>query len=174
MPPAPVSKRTFQVVALGTLPLPFFATWAAWPHLPHLGDDADLATATRVLVGALTLLGCGLLWAVALLPLRRRSALPPITQGLEGASLGALGAAHDKARLDLHADATAAAPAPRRRYHLRMAAAGALVALATGAVTAAMVTGPSGTVYLWFPVAAVVSAALALYHLVRGLVLPSG
>ena len=174
MPSTTLSKRTFQLIALGTLPLPFLATWTAWPHLPRPGDDVGIAFAAHLLVGALTLLVCVALWAAALLPLRRRTALPPITQGLAGVSPGTLGAAYDQARFDLHVDATAASPAPRRRYHLRMAAAGALVALATGGVSVAMFTAPSGTVYLWFPIAAAVSVALALYHLARGLLLPSG
>ena len=174
MPTTTLSQRTFQLIALGTLPLPFLATCIAWPHLLRPGDDAGLAFAVHLLCGVLTLLFFVVLWAAALLPLRRRTALPPITQGLDGVSLGTLGAAYAQARFDLHVDATAASPGPRRRYHLRMAAAGALIALATGGASAAMLTDPSGTVYLWFPVAAAVSAALALYHLARGLLLRSG
>lgn len=164
-----IPKRLFQLVALATLPLPFAATWAAWPHLPRFEAAGDVAFALRLLVGALALLAFVVAWAVVLLPLRRRTELPPLSQGLSDASPAAIGAAYEKARLDLHSDATSASPTARRRYHLRMAAAGALVALVTGALTAAMLGEPSGIVLLWFPVAAAVSAALALYHLVRGL-----
>ena len=95
MPSTTLSKRTFQLLALGTLPLPFLATWTAWPHLPRPGDDVGIAFAAHLLVGALTLLVCVALWAAALLPLRRRTALPPITQGLAGVSPGTLGAAYE-------------------------------------------------------------------------------
>lgn len=173
-PPSPIATRTFQVVALLTLPLPFAATYAVYPHLSHVAQGSGVGFAVRALLTVLTLLVFVIAWAVALLPLRRRSSLPPITQGLSGASLGSIGAAYEKARLDLHVDATSASPAPRRRYHLRMAGAGALIAAVTGAVTAAMLNDPSGIVYLWFPVAAAVSAALALYHGVRWALLRGG
>lgn len=164
-----IPKRVFQLVALATLPLPFAATWAAWPHLPRFEAAGDVAFGLRLLLGVLTLLAFVVAWAVVLLPLRRRTELPPLTQGLSDVSPAAIGAAYEKARLDLHADATSPSPAPRRRYHLRMAAAGALVAVVTGGLSAAMLSEPSGVVLLWFPVAAAVSTVLALYHLVRGL-----
>ncbi len=173
-PPSPITTRTFQLVALLTLPLPFAATYAVYPHLSHVAQGSDAGFAVRALLTVLTLLVFVIAWAAALLPLRRRSSLPPITQGLSGASVGSIGAAYEKARLDLRADATAASPARRRRYHLRMAGAGALIAVATGAVTLVMLNDPSGIVYLWFPIASVVSAALALYHGVRGALLRGG
>ncbi len=164
-----IPKRVFQVVALATLPLPFAATWAAWPHLPRFEAAGDVAFGVRLLVGALTLLAFVVAWAVVLLPLRRRTELPPLTQGLSDVSAQSIGAAYEKARFEQHVDATSASPAARRRYHLRMAAAGALVAVVTGGLSAAMLSEPSGVVLLWFPVAAAVSAVLAVYHLVRGL-----
>jgi len=169
-----IPKRVFQIVALTTLPLPFAATWAVWPHLPRLAEDSGLAFGVRLLLGALTLLAFVGLWAVVLLPLRRRTELPPLTQGLSDVSVQSIGAAYEKARFEQHVDATSASPAARRRYHLRMAAAGALIAVVTGAVSAAMLSEPSGVVLLWFPVAAAVSAALAVYHLVRGLLARAG
>ena len=123
----------------------------------------------RLLIGVLTLLVCVIAWAVALLPLRRRTELPPLASGVSELSAASLGAAYEKARSDHQADAVSTSPASRRRYHLRMAGAGALVAVVTGAVSAAMLSEPSGRVLLWFPVAAVVSAVLALYYLARGL-----
>ena len=173
-PPSPIATRTFQLVALLTLPLPFAAPSAAYPHLPHLAQGSGVGFAVRALLTALTLLVFVVAWAAALLPLRRRSSLPPITQGLSGASAGSIGAAYEKARVDLHADAASATPARRRRYHLRMAGAGAIVSVATGAVTLGMLNDPSGIVYLWFPIASAVSAALALYHGVRGALLRGG
>lgn len=164
-----ISKRVFQAIALATLPLPFAATWAAWSHLPRFAEESALAGAVRLLLGALTLLVCVIVWAVALLPLRQRTELPPLTSGLSDLSAASLGAAYEKARLDHQADAASTSPASRRRYHLRMAGAGAVIAVVTGAVSAAMLSEPSGRVLLWFPVASVVSAVLALYHLARGL-----
>ena len=164
-----VPTRVFQVVAVLTLPLPFVATWLALPFIPRLAEGSDVALGLRALTAVLTLLVFVLAWAVALLPLRRRSALPPLTQGLAGASLASVGDAYTQARRDLHADATAPDGGSRRRYHRRMAAGGALVTAAAGAVTAAMLTPPSTTVLLWFPLATVVGAALTLYHLARAL-----
>jgi hypothetical protein len=172
-PPSPLPTRTFQLVALATLPLPFAATWALWPYLPRFAEGSSVAFAGRVLVAVLALLGFVILWALALMPLRRRSTLPPLTQGLEGVSLGSIGAAYSEAERALHADATALTSAPRRRYHLRMAGAGALVALASAGVTAVMLRDPEGPLLLWFPVAAAVSVVLAGYHLIRGLLLRS-
>lgn len=168
-PPPTVPTRAFQLVALLTLPLPFVATWYALPYLPRVAAGSEVAGLVRLLTGLLTLLVFVIVWGVALLPLRRRSALPPITQGLEGASLASVGEAYARARRDLHADATAPEAAPRRRYHRRMAAAGALVTLGTGAVTAVMLTPPSTTVLLWFPVATAVGALVTIYHLARAL-----
>lgn len=164
-----ISKRVFQVVALATLPLPFAATWAAWPYLPRVAEDRGLGFGLRVLLAALTLLVFVVAWAVVLLPLRRRTELPPLSQGLSDVSVASIGAAYEKARFAQHVDATSASPAARRRYHLRMAAAGALVAVVTGGFSAGMLSEPSGIVLLWFPVAAAVSAVLAGYHLIRGL-----
>jgi hypothetical protein len=169
-PPArTLPTRAFQRVALITLPLPFAATWFALPYLPQPAAGSDFAIGLRALAAALALLVFVLVWAVALLPLRRRSALPPIAKALSGASLTSVGAAYAQARRDLHADASAPDATSRRRYHRRMAAAGALVTLAAGAVTAVMLTPPSTTVLLWFPVATAVGAALTLYHLARAL-----
>jgi len=38
-----IPKRVFQVVALATLPLPFAATWAAWPSRPRRAEGSDVA-----------------------------------------------------------------------------------------------------------------------------------
>lgn len=164
MTSSPIPKRTFEIIAFGTLPLPFAATYALLPHLPRIADGSDVASLVRALVALLTLLASVVLWAIALLPLRRRTTLIPVMQ-----DLASIGAHYEKARFDLHADATAAAPGPRRRYHLRMAVSGALVVIVTGGISAVMFSDPSERVLLWFPVVvvAVVSAALALYHLVR-------
>ena len=173
-PPSPHTTRPVPLVARLTQAQAIPATYAVYPHLSHVAQGSDAGFAVRALLTVLTLLVFVIAWAAALLPLRRRSSLPPITQGLSGASVGSIGAAYEKARLDLRADATAASPARRRRYHLRMAGAGALIAVATGAVTLVMLNDPSGIVYLWFPIASVVSAALALYHGVRGALLRGG
>ncbi len=172
-PPRTISKRTFQLVALLTLPLPFAATVFTEPHLPRMTSDSDEATLVRVLLVVLVLLGFVILWAAALLPLRRRSAIPTLAEEMSAAGVSSLGALYDKARDDQRALASAREPHIRRRYHLRMAAAGALVAVVSGAVTALMLTALSETFFFWFPVASVVSAVLSAYHLARGLSLPS-
>ncbi|MFO0624964.1 MAG: hypothetical protein U0325_05050 [Polyangiales bacterium] len=132
----PVSRRAFQAVALATLPLPIAATWCVAPSLPHPAAGTDLALPLRALAVVLTLLGFVLLWALVLLPLRRRSRMPTLPETLARAGVPTVGALYARERADLDASRDAADPARRRSYHLRMLAGAVTVALLAGGAAA--------------------------------------
>lgn len=152
----------FQAVALATLPLPFAATWLVAPSLPRLGGGTAFALALQVLLVVLALLAFVLLWAAALLPLRRRSRMPTLTEELSRAGVATVGALYAQQRADLDASRDAADPARRRSYHLRMLAGAATLALLTGG--AAALLWASGQALVEPVVVAVVSLGLAVWH----------
>lgn len=158
----PVSRRVFQAVALATLPLPFAATWSVAPWLPRLGEGTQLALALRVLALALVLLAFVLLWAAALLPLRRRSRMPTLTEELSRAGVSTVEELYARQRADLDASRDAADPARRRSYHLRMLAGAVTIALLAGGATALL--WASGLELVEPVVVAVASAGLAVWH----------
>jgi hypothetical protein len=164
----PVSRRAFQAVALLTLALPFAAAAAVEPHLPRLGVGTALALPLRVLLAALALLGFVLAWALALLPLRRRSRMPTLAEELARADVRSFAELYARARNDLASAESSPDPARRRRRHLSMAAAGGGVTVLLAGVCA-LLWASNETVVVEAVVALVVSAGLALYHAARAL-----
>lgn len=152
----------FQAVALATLPLPFAATWAVAPWLPRLGEGTELGLVLRVLAVVLALLVFVLLWAAALLPLRRRSRMPTLTEELSRAGVSTVEELYALRRADLDASRDAADPARRRSYHLRMLAGAAILALLAGGATALL--WASGLELVEPAVVTVASAGLTVWH----------
>jgi hypothetical protein len=151
----------FQVIALVTLAVPAAGTWYVAPRLLRaLGSPSALVA---LLVVLLTLLVLVVGWAVALLPLRRRSAMPTFAEELAAKGAASFPELVKKSQRELHQLAGSADPAQRRRYHLRMAAGGLVVGVAFGVGTMAMVLA-EGPVFVFVPVAAVAGIGLATYH----------
>jgi hypothetical protein len=165
----PIPKRVFQSIAIATLPLPAYVTYRCAPGV--LGAAGDPSGPLKVLVVVLVLLVAVVAWALALLPVRRMSTMPTLQEEMALRGATSFGELFDHARVE-HAqlrDAGADRPDRRRRYHTRMAIGSLVVTLATGIGTYAMLTDGGDTLFLAFPVVAISSAVLALYHAVRAL-----
>lgn len=169
-PSRPISKRTFQVIALASLPAPGVATYFAAPRV--LAAFGDPSGAVSVLVVVLTLLVAVIAWAAVLLPIRRRSAMPTFSEELDSNGVTSFDELFAKARAGHEALANAGADRPdlNRRYHLRMAAGGLVVAVAAGVGTYAMALDASGQFFLAVPIVTASAAVLAAYHMARALI----
>lgn len=162
---SPISRGAYQVVALATLPLPAAATYAFGRPLAALvPQSTSLSTTLQVLVYALVLLACVLLWAVLLLPLRRRAGLEPISSGLQTIrSAGGLRNAIADEQKALEARRVANAPG----YHATFAAVGGVLTLVSAGLTWAL--WRDGWVMLVIVVAAVVCPVLTVHHAIQWL-----
>lgn len=160
-----ISRRTFQVVALATLPLPFLATYALGRHAAALvPDDSSTATLLTLLAHLLVLLGCVVVWAVLLLPLRRRAGFQPLAEELEDIRrAGGIRQAVAVERQALEARATAGDPS----YHATFALVGLLLALAAAGLSWALWS--DGYVVTLALAAVVVCPLLSLHHFMRWL-----
>jgi hypothetical protein len=164
-PLRPLSRRTFQVIALASLAAPAALTWWAGP-----GAYAALGGGAAGVLGfVLVLLGAVLVWAVALLPLRRRTDLPSLGTDLTRASGLALAEQLARERATLEGLRSALDPRLRRRYYVRMAAGGAVVSVALGTGVAAMLLENPARIYVKLALAAVIAPVLTVYYLVRAL-----
>jgi hypothetical protein len=163
--PRPLSRSTYQVIALVSLAAPGALTWWAGPGVYAAFGGGAMGVFGVVLV----LLVAVLAWVVALLPLRRRTDLPPLTAGLaphDGPGLAERLACERIAPETLR---TAPDPRIRRRYYLRMAAGGAFVTVALGAGTAATLLESPERIYVKLLLAAIIAPVPTVYYLIRAL-----
>lgn len=159
-----IARRTFQVFALCTLVFPALGTYALGPTVAGW-IPADLGspvpTLLKVLAYVLVLLGCVLVWALLLLPLRRRAGFVPLRDELRaGGGLDAIVAA-ERRKLEARRDAD------DPRFHAMMAGVSALLGVISLGLTWALWT--DGFVVGLPAIGAAVCPALALYHAIRWL-----
>lgn len=170
MEPPTVSRRTYQLIAVATLPLPFLGTYLLGPGAAALvpASTGPVPTLLGVLAYLLVLLACVLIWGAMLLPLRRRAGITPLRDELQQIrEAGGLGEAIAKEQRALEARAAAGDPS----YHATFALVGLLLTLASAGLSWALWS--DGYVMLLALVAALVCPALALYHAVQWLRLRS-
>jgi len=162
-----LSRRTYQLVALATLPLPVLATYAFGGPVAALVPSTlsgAMPTLLKVLAYALVLLVCVMVWAVVLLPLRRRAGFKPIATELgEIRAAGGLREAVAKERSALEARRAANDPS----YHSTFALVGVLLSLASAGLSWALWN--DGYVMVFALATLLVCPALALYHAVQWL-----
>lgn len=161
-----MSRKTFERIAYATLVLPLLGTYylgqlvAAW--LLSLDDDFS---ALLVLLGyVLTLLGCVIVWALALLPLRRMTDLPGI---IEEFKQGGFAEADHRERAAIRERETSDDPAQRARHHFQFAKIGA--ALSAFAALLTWVLWLDGMVLRRLFALALVFPGFTIYHLAQGL-----
>ena len=164
-----MSRTSYRLVALGTLPLPFLGAYAigarlsAW--LPDFGGS--LSGLLTILGYLLILLGCVLVWAVALLPLRRRAGFTPLSDELQSVQQEGLGNAVAREQAALAARATSSDPSERAGYHLTFAAVSGLFSVTAVALTWAL--WDAGYVAALVVAALFVCPVLTVYHGVQAL-----
>ncbi|MBO6940200.1 MAG: hypothetical protein JJ863_34830 [Deltaproteobacteria bacterium] len=164
-PQPSIPRRAYQLVAVGTLPLAFLGTYALGrPVAALIPDDAEPAALLTLLAYVFVLLGCVLVWAVLLLPLRRRAGFKPV--GEELADIRAAGGFAEAVAKERRAlDARAAANDPG--YHASFALVGALLTVVSVGLT--WVLWSDGYVMVLAAAAALVCPVLAAYHAVQWL-----
>ncbi len=159
-----IPRRTYQLVAIATLPLAFLGTYALGrPVAALIPDDAEPAALLALLAYVLILLACVLVWGVLLLPLRNRAGFKPIGKELSEIRAGGLAEAVAKERRALDACAAANDPA----YHATFALVGALLSLASAGLTWALWS--DGYVMALPATATLVCPVLAAYHAIQWL-----
>ena len=166
MPPR-LRRSTFQILSLLSLALPIGATYALAPRAVARVGATDSALEVRVLVTVLVLLVAVLLWAALLLPLRAMTDMAKLSDELARLRAEGVRTAIQREQSELARLERSPRLADRRRYHLMMAAAAGVVALAAGFLTWLTLAGEGDVLFLSLPVAALVGLALALHHLVR-------
>jgi hypothetical protein len=160
-----MTRRTYQLLALLTLPLPVLCTFAVGVQLakvlPPLGPE--LPGLFALLAYSVVLLVFILAWAVALLPLRRRAGFKPLSAELdEVRRAGGLGNAVAARQKAMAGDSVSDDPSVRGKYHLTFAAIASLMWVVAGAVSWAL--WESGYIVAFAAAAVLVCPVLALYH----------
>lgn len=164
-----MSKKTYERIALSTLVLPALGAYALGrPFAGWLSSLEDEPSALLSLLGyVLALLACVLVWGVALLPLRRRAGITPITEELKQLRDGGFAEAYEKERAAIAEREKSDDPAVRAEHHLTFALVGAL--LSAGSLLLTWALWQDGWVLILPLGFALVGPPLTLYHLARGI-----
>jgi len=161
--PRPLDRTTFQRIALISLLAPAAAMWWAAPRVYRaLGGELF-----GILGVVITLLVVIVLWALALFPLRARAGMRSLSEEVALARSMDVKDEFARARAAQSAQAVSKDPKDRRRYHVRMAAISALLAVVLGVAAVGNILWEPKTVVMAVPLGAVVAAVLAIYHLGR-------
>lgn len=168
-PPA-MSRATYRLIALATLPLPLLGAYALGSPLVRLLPDLGqpISALLSLLGYLLVLLGCVVVWGVALLPLRRRAGFTPLSEELRTIEReGGLANAVAKEREAFEARARSSDPKERARHHGTFALVAGLFGVA--ALGISWMLWDAGYVLYAAAAALVVCPILAAYHAVQWL-----
>lgn len=159
-----MTKRTFQLIALVTLPLAGLLTFVVGrflaPFLVELSPDLGaLLTLLAYLLG--TLAGV-VVWAFALWPLRRRAGFPSFGDEVGQVRRDGIVASVRREREVLDAKASSQDPATRADYYKSMCLAGVLVTFVGALLSVALL---ADGILMAFPLAlALVGLPLSVYY----------
>lgn len=161
-----MKKRTFQVIAVaGLVPVGIGTfVWAGPPVASWLAGLApDGPTSLLRLLGyLLALLGLILLWALAILPLRRLSDMPALGDELRQIKSKGLATTIRDEQARLEASKNSADPKRRARYHAQFTGIALLLTIIVVPINWAL--AKDGYLWKFWIILMVVLPILAIYH----------